>query len=48
LTEEKLFEIMVEDETPNQIIFALYKLYKNISIISKSMVGTFRMETNRL
>jgi hypothetical protein len=48
LREEKFFEILVEDETPNQIIFALYNLSKNNSIISKYMVGTFRMETNRL
>jgi len=48
LTEENLFEILVEDETLNQIIFAVYKLYKNNSIISQNMVGTLRMETNRL
>jgi hypothetical protein len=48
LTEEKLFEILVEDETPNQIILALHKLYKKNSVISKNMIGTFRMETNKL
>jgi len=30
LAEEKLFEILVEDENPNQILFALYKLLKKL------------------